>query len=188
MPNNFKHLPLMSKKNQFVYKGLTVIAWVIFVGLCVEAGALLVNFGMSLYNPKFIAHLYQKLDLSAMYARSEWAFYTMYSFILSIAILKALLFYVVIRLTYDFNLLKPFSDAVAKQITHISYVTLSIGLLSFIAREASNHLLHRGYEIDKLNQFWADSQAFILMAAIIYVISQIFKKGIELQNENDLTV
>ncbi len=48
--------------------------------------------------------------------------------------------------------------------------------------------MHRGYEIDQLDQFWVDSQAFILMAAIVYVIATIFKKGIELQNENDLTV
>ncbi|MBK6785171.1 MAG: DUF2975 domain-containing protein [Saprospiraceae bacterium] len=27
-----------------------------------------------------------------------------------------------------------------------------------------------------------------MMAAILFVISQIFRKGIELQNENDLTV
>jgi len=27
-----------------------------------------------------------------------------------------------------------------------------------------------------------------MMSAIIFVISQIFKKGIEIQNENDLTV
>jgi hypothetical protein len=39
-----------------------------------------------------------------------------------------------------------------------------------------------------LNQFWADSQAFIIMAAVVYVIATIFSKGVALQNENDLTV
>ena len=48
--------------------------------------------------------------------------------------------------------------------------------------------MHHGYEIDNLNQFWEDSQAFILMAAVIYIIATIFKKGVEIQNENDLTV
>jgi hypothetical protein len=71
---------------------------------------------------------------------------------------------------------------------HISYFTLSIGLLSYIARETANYLQNRGYEIGQLNQFWVDSQAFVLMAAIVYVIATIFKKGIELQNENELTV
>jgi hypothetical protein len=86
------------------------------------------------------------------------------------------------------DLSNPFNSFVSKQITQISYFTLSIGILSFIARQTANNLLHRGYEIDSLNQFWADSQAFILMAAIIYIIATIIIKGIEIQNEIDLTV
>jgi len=178
----------MSKTNTFVFTGLKVVAWIIFVGLCVEAGALIVNFIFSLYRPEFVQNLYQKLDLSEMYARSKWAFFGMYSFTLVISILKAVLFYVVIRLVSKINLSKPFSNFVSEQITQISYYTFSIGLLSFIARQTAKNLLHRGYVINTLNQFWADSQAFILMAAVIYVIATIFSKGVELQNENDLTV
>lgn len=49
-------------------------------------------------------------------------------------------------------------------------------------------MLHYGLVTDPLNQFWEDSQAFILMAAVIYIIATIIKRGVELQNENDLTV
>ena len=178
----------MSKRNNFVFIALHIVAWVIFVGLCIEAGGLIVNFIFSFYKPEFVQNLYQKLDLSPMYNRSKWAFFSMYSFILLISILKAYLFYVVIRLISNLNLSKPFNSFVSKQITQISYYTLSIGLLSYIARQTAKNLQHRGYEIDNLNQFWADSQAFILMAAIIYVIATIFSKGVDIQNENDLTV
>ena len=123
-----------------------------------------------------------------MYNRSKQAYFGMYSFILVIAILKTYLFYVVVRLIHTLDLSKPFNNDVAKQISLISYYTLSIGLLSYIARQSAKNLLHRGYEIDQLNQFWVDSQAFILMAAVVYIIATIFKKGIEIQNENDLTV
>ncbi len=178
----------MSKKNNLVFKGLNIVAWIIFVGLCIEAGGLIVNFIFSLYNPEFVPNLYQKLDLSEMYQRSKWAFFGMYSFILIIAILKSYLFYIVIRLLSKLDLSKPFNHFVSEQIMLLSYYTLSIGLLSYIARETSRNLLRRGYEIDTLSQFWADSQAFILMAAVIYVVATIFKKGVEIQNENDLTV
>ncbi|MCC7523324.1 MAG: DUF2975 domain-containing protein [Chitinophagaceae bacterium] len=47
---------------------------------------------------------------------------------------------------------------------------------------------HRGYAIDDLNPFWTGSEAYISMAAIIFVIASIFKNGVELKNENDLTV
>ncbi len=178
----------MTKSNKFVFDGLHIIAWVIFVGLCIEAGALIVNFIFSLYKPEFVHSLYQKLDLSDVYNRSKWAFFSVYSFILVISIMKAYLFYAVIKLISKLDLLKPFNSFVSKQITLISYYTLSIGILSYIARQTAKNLQHREYEIDILNQFWADSQAFILMAAIIYVIATIFEKGVEIQNENDLTV
>lgn len=178
----------MSKTDNIVFKGLHIVAWVIFVGLCIEAGGLIVNFIFSLCKPEFVQNLYQKLDLSKMYESSKWAFFSMYSFILVIAILKAVLFYVVIILLSKIDLSKPFNSFVSRQISQISYYTLSIGLLSYIARLSANNLAHRGIVTDNLNQFWADSQAFILMAAVIYVIATIFKKGIDLQNENDLTV
>jgi len=178
----------MSKTNNYVFIGLKIVAWIIFVGLCIEAGGLIVNFFFSLYNPEFVQNLYQKLDLSELYNGSKWAFFCMYSFILVISILKALLFYIVIRLVTKIDLSKPFNSFVSEQIAHISYYTFSIGLLSYMARQTADNLLHRGFEIDTLNQFWADSQAFILMAAVIYVIAIIFSKGVELQNENDLTI
>jgi len=178
----------MSQTNNFAFKVLSIVAWIIFVGLSIDAGGLIVNFIFSFSKPEMVKNLYQKLDLSEMYNRSRWAFYSMYSFILVISVLKSYLFYIVIRLISKLDLSKPFNSFVSEQITQISYFTLSIGLLSYIARETAKNLQHRGYEIDQLNQFWVDSQAFILMAAVVYVIATIFKKGLEIQNENDLAI
>ncbi|MFC2185738.1 DUF2975 domain-containing protein [Fulvivirgaceae bacterium LMO-SS25] len=178
----------MSKTNNIVFKGLHIVAWVIFVGLSIEAGGLIVNFFFSLYKPEFVQNLYQKLDLSQIYDSNQWAFFGIYSFILFIAFLKAYLFYIVIRLLSKLDLLKPFNTFVSEQIAKISYYTFSIGIFSFIARQIAKNLQHYGYVTDNLNEFWADSQAFILMSAVIYIIATIFKKGVEIQIENDLTV
>lgn len=176
------------KQNDFIFKALTVIAWLIFVALCIEAGALLVNFIYSIFNPVVLKNLYQKLDLSEMYKRSSATFYVMYSFILVIAFFKAGLFYEVIRLVSKFDLNRPFSNFVSKQISSISYMTFVIGLVSISARETTKNLSNKGFDINRLNDFWVDSQAYILMAAVIYAIAIIFKRGIELQNENDSTI
>lgn len=178
----------MFQTSNLIFKTLRIISWLIFVGLCIEAGGLIVNFIFSIYKPEMISRLYQKLDLSKMYQRSRWAFGGMYSFILFIAVLKAALFYIVIKLVTKFDLAKPFNSFVSAQIFQISYYTFSIGILSFLARQVAKNLQHFGYATDQLNQFWEDSQAFILMAAVIYIIAAIFKRGIEIQNENDLTV
>ncbi len=178
----------MSKTNNFIFWCLYAVAWLIFIGLSIEAGGLIVNFFFSLYNPEFIQNLYQKLDLMEMYKESRLAFFAVYSFILIISILKASLFYIVIRLMHKMDLSKPFNTFVAKQILQMSYYTISIGLLSYIARQLVKSLMHYGFVPDNLNQFWADSQAFILMGAVIYIIAIIFKKGVDIQNENELTV
>lgn len=178
----------MTKRNNLVFIGLQIVSWVIFVGLCIEAGAMIVNFVFSLFKPEFVQNLYQKLDLSQMYNTNIWVFFGLYGFILTISILKAYLFYVVVMLLHKIDLLKPFNSHVADQIKKISYITLGIGIFSLIAREISQNMTHYGFEIDSLNQFWEDGSAFLLMAAVIYVIATIFSRGVEIQNENDLTV
>ncbi len=178
----------MTKTNNFVFWSLYVVAWLIFVGLSIEAGGLIVNFAFSLFKPDFVQNLYQKLDLTEMYKDSKMAFFGIYSFILTISILKAVLFYVVITLMHKMDLTKPFNTFVSNQILQISYYTISIGLFSYIAGLIAENLMHQGFVPDNLNQFWADSQAFILMGAVIYIIATIFKKGVDIQTENDLTV
>ncbi len=178
----------MSKTNNFVFWTLYAVAWLIFVGLSIEAGGLIVNFFFSLFKPELIPNLYQKVDLTEMYKDSRLSFFGIYSFILTISILKAWLFYIVIRLMHKMNLSKPFDNFVAKQISNLSYFTLIIGVLSYIARQLTKNLMHYGYETESLNRFWSDSQAFILMGAVVYIIATIFKKGVDIQNENDLTV
>lgn len=83
---------MMEKQNTVVFKGLTIVAWFIFVALSIEAGALLFNFIYSLFKPEVAKHLYNKLDLSKMYNRSKEVYIVMYVFILVIAILKSILF------------------------------------------------------------------------------------------------
>jgi hypothetical protein len=178
----------MSKKGDVVFTILNIFAWIIFVGLCIEAGALIVNFVFSLFKPEVVANLYEKLDLSEMYERSKLAYFGMYGFILVISVLKAVLFYIVIILLMKLDLKKPFNTYVSERITLISYYTFAIGILSYIARQTTQTLQHHGFETDGLDRFWADSKAFILMAAVIYVIATIFSRGVELQNENELTV
>lgn len=176
------------KTRNWVFTGLKFVAGVIFIGLSIDVGALIVNFIFSLFNPEIVKNLYHNLDLSEMYENSKPVFFGMYGLILAIAVLKAHLFYIVVVLVTKIDLSKPFNNFVSKQIYRISYFTLAIGLLSYIARQWAKYLKHNGFFIDQLNKFWTDSQAFILMAAVIYIIAIIFSKGVEYQEEIEETV
>jgi hypothetical protein len=63
--HNFK---LMSKKNDVILKVLHVASWIAFIGLCIEAGALIFNFLFSLFKPNASQDIHKGLDLSEMYA------------------------------------------------------------------------------------------------------------------------
>lgn len=178
----------MKNKTSLVFKILKIITTFIFIALSIEAGALLFNFIYSLFNPAALKNLYQQLDLSDMYNRSKPVYFFMYSLVLVIAFLKSVLFFSVIKLIGKLDLDRPFSDFVSQQIIRISYITFTIGILSYWARQSATNLAQRGYKISLLENFWVDSQAYILMAAVIYVIAAIFKRGIELQIENDSTI
>lgn len=178
----------MTKKDNFIFQFIHVMTWIIFVGLCIEAGGLLVNFIFSLFKPDIVNKLYNKLDLRQMYDLNKWTYYSMYSFIIFIALTKVVLFYIAINLLYKFKLKQPFSSFVENKIRQMSYLTLFIGLLSFIGFVLVNKLLSKGFHVIELYKYFSDSQAFILMSTILYLIAFIFKKGNDLQKENDLTI
>jgi len=83
------------------------------------------------------------------------------------------------------DLSKPFNPFVANKIKKISYITLSIGFISYLVEEMVEKFIQTG---TNLNEYWDGSTAYILMGAVIYIIAVIFRKGIEIQNEVDLTI
>lgn len=178
----------MSRTDRFVFQALHIIAWIIFVGISIEAGGLLVNFFFSIFKPDFLDRLYQKLDITSIYETSKWTFFSAYSFMLSVMILKAYLFYMVIQLMQKIDLSSPFNADVSRRIARLSYMTLAIGFLGQGAMQFAKTLMHHGIDTSDIVGFWSDSAAFILMGAVIYIIAVIFKRGVAIQQENELTV
>ncbi|MFM1753145.1 MAG: hypothetical protein RLZZ236_84 [Bacteroidota bacterium] len=178
----------MEKNNSTILKGLHVVSWIIFIGLCIEAGALLFNFGFTLYRPIASHNVYNGLNLSNLYQNELGHFIGIMSCIVLVAVLKAYLFYLVVRLFSKLNIEAPFSIAIAKIIEKISYEAFSIAIISVVAKLYAEALIANGLELHETTTYWNDTDAFLMMAAIVYVIAQIFKRGIELQQENDLTV
>jgi len=178
----------MTKKNDFILKALNVISWIIFIGLCIEAGALIFNFALTLFKPIATHNIYNGLNLSELYENQFAHFIGVLSFVVVLSLLKAYLFYLVVKIFMKLNLVKPFDVEIAKLIEKISFEAFAIAIVSIVAHQYTKMLIQSGYEVSHVEKYWNDTAAFLMMAAIIFVISQIFKKGIELQNENDLTV
>jgi Protein of unknown function (DUF2975) len=185
--HDLKH-PIMSRRNDFVWKAIQTLCWLIFAGLCVQTGALLFNYVYSLFRPIATQNLHLGLNLSALYDQSKTIYSLLFFLIIAISALKAVVFYFVLKIFTKIKLVKPFTGVVSDLITTISYYAFAVGGLSYLAHEFAQKISGKGYDINMVERYWSDSGAYLMMAAILFVIALIFKKGIELQNENDLTV
>ncbi len=165
-----------------------IFCWIIFIGLCIKTGALLTAGIISMFYEQAAHKLYPGLDLSLLYQNSK----TLYLIFLSVAILlngmKAYLFYLVIKLLLGLDLNLPFSEAIANLISKIAKLTLFIGIGGIVGLQGSRQAAASGYQTVPYDAYFDDGGAFLLMGITLIIIAHIFNKGLELQNEKDLTI
>lgn len=178
----------MTKRNDFIWKAIQTVCWFVFAGYCVQTGALLFNYIFSLFKPIATHNLHLGLDLSELYNKSKLVYTVILAAIIGLSALKAYLFFTVIKTFKTLNLVKPFSEKISAIITRITSYAFSIGVISVLAQQAIKRLTEDGYNAVLAERYCNDGSAYLMMSAILFVIALIFQKGIELQNENDLTV
>ncbi|UYZ59026.1 DUF2975 domain-containing protein [Hymenobacter latericus] len=175
----------METNPTLVLKIMHGVFWVLFIGLCIETGAVLVSFFVSEFiSPAAARDLYQGLDLSALRSVSEVHYGAVVSLEVYFLATKAYLAYLVIRIFQKIDFAAPFSLPVAALITKISRVALSAGI---VALATSNYTKWLAKRVVAEVPTWSYGE-FLFLAGIIFVIAQVFQKGTDLQAENALTV
>lgn len=178
----------MSAKSNFILKLLKFVIWIIFIGLCVQTGTLLFNYVFSLFKPIATHNLHLGLNLSALYNASVALYSLLFLFIIAVSAAKAFTFYLLIVLLKKLNLSSPFSQEVSEGINRVSFSVLTVGLMGLVTHLISEIITRKNIALDSSASYWSDYSAYLLMAAIVFLIAAIFRKGIELQSENDLTI
>lgn len=175
----------MATTNSTVLKLVNVLSWVIFIGLCIKAGAILISFLVSLLiNSDGAKNLYLGLNLYDVYAYDKRHYIQMVSLVLALTGLKAYIAYLVVKIFMKFNLSVPFNQSVGSLIFQISYFALATGIMAMMANAYSKWLRKGGVAVPLE---WGSGE-ILFFAGVIYLIAEVFKKGTELQTENDLTV
>ncbi|SDJ82732.1 Protein of unknown function [Catalinimonas alkaloidigena] len=174
----------MKKKTTQILNLLHVLTWIIFIGLLVQTGTFLVSYVVSLFNPQAAQHLYLGIDLSALRGHDVRAYSAVLSFIMGISALKAYIAYLAIRIFSCLNVAHPFSAEVGQLIAQISQMTLSAGIVAVIAQGYSKWLLKQGMAVAYA---WG-SEELLFLAGVIFLIAQVFRKGIDIQAEQELTI
>ncbi|NOW95823.1 DUF2975 domain-containing protein [Mucilaginibacter sp. SG564] len=170
---------------------LLVLAWIIFVGICIEAGGFIVNASFALVNPSVVKHLWHEADLSALLAYNTWYFFAAMLLMSVVAILKAWLFYLIIKILHDknFNLARPFNGVLRRFIFNIACITFMIGLFSWWGVKYTSWLTGQGVAIPDIQDLrLGGADVWLFMSVTLFVIGQIFKRGVEMQAENELTI
>ncbi|MDQ7961892.1 DUF2975 domain-containing protein [Flavobacterium lindanitolerans] len=177
---------------KLILQVLHVLSWIIFLGLCFEAGALIVNAIMTLtLDATEIKHLWMLIDLSDLYKYGSHHYVVIMSQIIIVAVLKALMFYLIVKILYEnkLDMAQPFNQAMGRFISLISYLALGIGFFSAWGEKYTKGLIMEGVSMPGLDDMHFDgSDVWLFMGIILLIIAQIFKRGIEIQTENDLTI
>ncbi len=173
-------------------KILYIISWIIFFGLCIEACGIIFNaFATLVLNPEVAKRFWQEIDLSNLYQYDPGHFFATTTIISIVAVLKAILFYLIVRILHDkkLNMLQPFNVEVSRFISNASYLTLGIGLFSWWGVNYSEWMIVKGVNMPGIQHLHlGGADVWLFMGITLLVIAQIFKRGIEIQAENDLTV
>jgi len=98
------------------------------------------------------------------------------------------MFYLIISIFKTLNMVKPFSSEVGRLIVKIGCVALVISTLSWAGTQYSEWLLKQGVKLPLMYKYLGGADVYLMMGAMLFIIAQVFKRGIEIQTENDLTV
>lgn len=178
----------MNKRDDFIWNLIKTACWLIFAGLCIQTGALVFNFVYSLFRPVATSNLHLGLNLSDLYQQRIEVYVGLFSLVVAVSWIKAVVFYHVLRLFKKLKLNKPFTEEISKVVSTITYYAFTVGWLSYLAHHIAKYLAKKNYAIGVVERYWDDSGAYLMMSAVLFVFAFLFKKGMELQTENDLTV
>lgn len=171
---------------------LYAVAWIIFIGLSIDAGGFIVNTFYTLFiNPEGSSYFWNHIDLGALYQFNQSHFVTLTSLMTIVAVLKAILFYLIIKIIHNkkLNLVKPFNKEVNRFIFSLAYLAIGIGLFASWGTHFSENMIQQGVAIPAIQHLKiSGGDVWVFMGVVLLVIAYVFKRGIEIQNENELTV
>ena len=183
---SFKNI-IMKTRTEKVLMVLKILALMGGIWYSILCGSQLLTLVASFINPDWAKRTYEA-DLNLFNIREHSIGFYVYGMCLTIAVsaLKALIWYVVFQLLSKLKLQTPFSMEVEKKLERIAYLLLGVWIVGSIFWKIYTYYLSQdtGIQLPANNA----GDEYFFMAGMLYIISQIFKRGIEIQEENQLTV
>jgi Protein of unknown function (DUF2975) len=173
----------MKSKAENLLTVMLILAWIVFIGLVAIAGSITISWFVSIRNGQAARDLYKGLNLYP-YLQHSFVQYTLVVFYKVIwNVTQAYIAFLMTSLLSKLNISRPFNADVVKLMQRISYSILCVWLVA-MAYNLHVGILEKQYGITA-SYISGDS---IFLAGIVYILAQMFKRGVEIQSENELTV
>ena len=177
----------MKTRTEIILVVLKYLALLAAIGFSIECGTQLFYFVASFINPDWAKNGNEiERNWFQIHQYSTWYYICAMSIAISISALIAWIWYLIFDLLLKLQLKSPFSMVVTKKLEKIAYRLLGVWFLISIVGKNYSHYLMKATGIQLTTNHSGDEYFFI--AGIVYIISQIFKRGVEMQEENKLTV
>lgn len=177
----------MKTRTEIILIILKYLAIVAAIGFSIECGSQLLYFIGSFINPEWAGNVYgAEAVWSRIHEVNTWNFIGVMSLIISISALEAWVWYLIFDLLQKLELKSPFSMVVTKKLETTAHLLLGVWVLGVILVQTYAHHSIKALGLELPRKYVGDEYIFI--AGIVYIVSKIFRRGIELQEENQLTV
>lgn len=178
----------MKTKTQVILVAMKIIVWVVFIALCVKTSTLLIVYIFGEFiSPETYAEAANTMNTSRILIHNPIYFTATSIGVIIIYALKTFMMYQVLQIFLKIDLSNPFNHALATIISKLSGITLAIGLLTLALQRFSTWLDLRE-EPHNLRIFLDGGDEFVFFAGILFTLSLVFKRGMELQAESELTI
>lgn len=171
-------------KTEQILPLLRVGAWIVYIGAIVRSVMLVVVFVLGNLSGE-----------DEFFFRHFWPAIGVFSLLWAITILHVQVWEKVKDILTDMNLGNPFTMLTAQRLVNTGYLLLAIWIVSFIGKNYLHYLQKSLEGTSDFMQSFSYSQAgfdadgvYLLNAGIVYIIAQVFRRGVELQQENELTI
>ena len=176
----------MKTQTKTILEIIKYLALIGAIGFSIECGSQIISLIVSFFKPEVASKFYkvsQKIYELRNFDLRHFGF-TM-TLTISFSAMKSYIWYYIFDFLNKLSLKNPFTIEISSKIQKISYILFELWVISFIGNSYIG-FVSKETGIDLANHF--NHEEYFFMAGIVYIISQIFKRGVELQEENELTV
>ena len=131
-----------------------------------------------------IMKYYNGIDFTNIWEKDKFAFNILMMSAIVITTLEIILFLSALTLLNKINLKNPFDNDQSWLLKRISILAFFIGLISIFLKL----YIETSVSSDLLLSTQMGESSFLWLAAIVYIVSLLYQKGLYLQSENELTI